>query len=136
MGKIARVDWPRQWPQLFPNLVASLVSGGPTRRRMALCGTNEVSRCMFMFTACSCRGHAFSMQGACCGWRLVVGMLMEYGILIACWLSASAKGQSRRLSRLWVHAQIRSCRYFHYQCGKSGHRARTVSPPPPNKRAC
>ncbi|CAM9170022.1 unnamed protein product, partial [Hapterophycus canaliculatus] len=44
MGKMARVDWPSQWPQLFPNLVASLVSGGPSRRRMALCGTNEVLR--------------------------------------------------------------------------------------------
>eukprot|EP00752_Nemacystus_decipiens_P012244 g10853.t1 len=44
MGKVARVDWPRQWPNLFPNLVASLVSGGPSRRRMALCGTNEVLR--------------------------------------------------------------------------------------------
>ncbi|CAM9704986.1 unnamed protein product [Pylaiella littoralis] len=44
MGKMARVDWPRQWPQLFPNLVTSLVSGGPSRQRMALCGTNEVLR--------------------------------------------------------------------------------------------
>ncbi|CAM9796504.1 unnamed protein product, partial [Laminaria digitata] len=42
IGKIARVDWPRQWPELFPSLVTSLVSGGSSRRRMALCAINEV----------------------------------------------------------------------------------------------
>lgn len=42
MGKIARVDWPRVWPELFPSLANSLISGDDARRRMALCGTDEV----------------------------------------------------------------------------------------------
>lgn len=67
MGKVARADWPRQWPNLFPNLVASLVSGGPSRRRMALCGTNEVSHpYLNPYITCTCSNNSS------CGYNFTV----------------------------------------------------------------
>lgn len=62
MGKMARVDWPSQWPQLFPNIEASLVSGSPSRRRMALCGMNEVNLQQNSFTVLQHRGVTLVLQ--------------------------------------------------------------------------